>query len=146
MHPSQLPGEGKGHHPHFKASSSASAVRLKAELERAELQAQASALKQKRLLDEQEVKLKAGKEELQIQTALAASDAKFRVLDEFEGQRASSGVTREDGMDSYLEKMEPLELPQTTNTLPVAVKPAPASSNNYSTPASAKQTDQEPLQ
>ena len=84
-----------------RASSSASSARLKAELERAELQAQASALKQKRLLDEQEVKLKADREELQIQTALAASNAKFRVLDELEGLRASSGVSHEDGMDSY---------------------------------------------
>ncbi|XP_061078452.1 protein regulator of cytokinesis 1-like [Conger conger] len=137
---------------HSKTSSSASAVRLKAELERAELQAQASALKQKRLLDEQEAKLRAEREELQIQTALAASDAKLKVLDEYESLRASSKVTKGDGMSSYLEKeQEHLESQAHKQAMPTPyaaamVKTEPASSNNHSAPASAKKTEQESLQ
>lgn len=61
------------------ASSSASSTDLKAELERATLLAQASALKQRQILEEQEAKLKREKEVLEIQIALAASDAKIKI-------------------------------------------------------------------
>ncbi|KAL7825760.1 hypothetical protein SRHO_G00334980 [Serrasalmus rhombeus] len=99
---------------HSKASSSASAARLKAELERAALLAKASALKQRQELDTQEAKakqeaeailarLKLQREELEIQTALAASDAKFKVLDEFECLQVTSRTPSPDGMNSYIE-------------------------------------------
>ncbi|KAL6471847.1 hypothetical protein MHYP_G00204970 [Metynnis hypsauchen] len=105
---------------HSKASSSASAARLKAELERVALLAKASALKQKQELDTQEAKakqeaetilarLKLQREELEIQTALAASDAKFKVLDEFECLQVASRTPSPDGMNSYIETAKPFE-------------------------------------
>lgn len=46
-------------------------------MERPTLLAQASALKQRHMLEEKEAKLKREREELEIQCALAASDAKI---------------------------------------------------------------------
>lgn len=46
--------------------------------------AKAATLKRKEALNKQEVKLKAEKEELELKTALAASDAKLEVLKRFE--------------------------------------------------------------
>lgn len=65
-------------------SSTASSVFLKAEVERAALLPKAAALKQKQDLERQEAELKAKKEELELETAIAASDAKLKVLDNFE--------------------------------------------------------------
>lgn len=70
---------------HSSSSSSASSTRLKTEMERAALLAQAAALKQRQALEKEEAKIKAEKEELEIQTALAAADAKLKVLQRFEG-------------------------------------------------------------
>lgn len=61
--------------------STASSARLKAEVERAALLAKAAALKQKQDLERQEAELKAKREALHLQTAIAASDAKFKVLE-----------------------------------------------------------------
>lgn len=72
-----------------KASSSASSARLKTEMEWAALLAKAAALKQRQALEEQEAKIKAEKEKLEIQTALAAADAKLEVLQRFEGSVVS---------------------------------------------------------
>ncbi|KAL7868352.1 hypothetical protein SRHO_G00097360 [Serrasalmus rhombeus] len=69
--------------------STASSARLKAEMERAALLAQATALKQKQDLERQEAELKAKREQLDLQTAIAASDAKLRVLEVFENERSS---------------------------------------------------------
>lgn len=69
--------------------STASSVRLKAEMERATLHAQATALKQKQELERQEAELKAKREQLDLQTAIAASDAKLKVLKNFENERSS---------------------------------------------------------
>lgn len=69
--------------------STASSVRLKAEMERATLLAQATALKQKQELERQETELKAKREQLDLQTAIAASDAKIKVLENFENERSS---------------------------------------------------------
>ncbi|KAL4005475.1 hypothetical protein ACER0C_005188 [Sarotherodon galilaeus] len=69
--------------------SSASSARLKAELEKAAFLAQAAALKERRALEEQEAKLKAEKEELELRTALAATDAKLKILQRFEGSDVS---------------------------------------------------------
>lgn len=55
-----------------KASSSASSARLQPELEKAALLAKAATLKRKKALEKQEVKIKAEKEELELQAALAA--------------------------------------------------------------------------
>lgn len=91
--------------------SSTSSVRLKAEVERATLLAQAAALKQKQELERQEAELKAKREALELQTAIAASDAKLKVLENYEIERVTcthvspvGGMTIESG---YL----PLGLP-----------------------------------
>ncbi|KAL4009499.1 hypothetical protein ACER0C_003351 [Sarotherodon galilaeus] len=86
------------------ASSSVSSTRMKAEVERATLLIKASSLRQKRLLEEREAKLQAEKEELEIQTALAANEAKIKILSEYESRasKASSRVSTRDGMNSYV--------------------------------------------
>ncbi|KAL3987991.1 21S rRNA GM methyltransferase [Sarotherodon galilaeus] len=86
------------------ASSSVSSTRMKAEVERATLLIKASSLRQKRLLEEREAKLQAEKEELEIQTALAANEAKIKILSEYESRasKASSRVSTRDGMNSYM--------------------------------------------
>ncbi|KAL7852267.1 hypothetical protein SRHO_G00180520 [Serrasalmus rhombeus] len=66
------------------ALSVASSARLKAELEKAALLAKAAALKQRYALDEQELKVKAEKEQLELQAALAAADAQLKVLQKYE--------------------------------------------------------------
>lgn len=64
--------------------------------------AKASTLKRKHNLEEREAQLKREKENLEIQTALAASDDKIQILDEFEGFRISSRASSRNGMDSYV--------------------------------------------
>lgn len=81
-------------------ASSASSARLKAEMERAALVAQAAGLKQKHALEEQEAEFKSEKEELEINTALAAADAKLKVLRKYEGSNAAQSVC------SYFEQHE----------------------------------------
>lgn len=66
------------------SASSASSARLKVELEKAALMARAATLKKKEALTRKEARLKTEKEELEIQTALAATDAKLKVLQRFE--------------------------------------------------------------
>lgn len=73
--------------------SSASSARLKAELEKATLLAQAAALKERRTLEE---------EELDLRTALAATDAKLKILQRFEG----SDVSHRDDKLSFVQ-MQP---------------------------------------
>lgn len=84
------------------ALSSASSTLLKADSERATLLAKASTLKRKHNLEEREAQLKREKENFEIQTALAASDDKIQILDEFEGFRISSRASSRNGMDSYV--------------------------------------------
>ncbi|KAL6480050.1 hypothetical protein MHYP_G00110830 [Metynnis hypsauchen] len=67
-----------------RVSSVASSARLKTELEKAALLAKAAALKQRHVLDEQELKVKAEKEQLELQAALAAADAQLKVLQKYE--------------------------------------------------------------
>lgn len=71
-----------------QASSSASSARLRAEVERVTLEAKAAALKKKHDLDRQEAQIKAQREELEMQTAIEASKAKIKVLEEFEAFQA----------------------------------------------------------
>lgn len=89
-----------------RASSTASSTRLKAELERAALLAKASALRRKQILEEQEAKIKREKEDLEMQTALAASDAKIKLLSEFEGSFITSRASSYDGKGSTVNKRQ----------------------------------------
>lgn len=64
-------------------SFTTSSVHLKAGVGRAALLAKAAALKQKQELERQEPELKAKREELELNTAIAALDAKLKVLGNF---------------------------------------------------------------
>lgn len=75
-------------------ASSATSARLKEEATRAALEAQAAALRQKQALALKEAQLMAEKEELQIQTALAVSNAKIKVYENHE-------MSECDGMNDY---------------------------------------------
>lgn len=59
-------------------------------LQRTELLSKAAALKQKQDLERQEAELKAKREELELETTIAASDAKLKLLDDFAIGRMSS--------------------------------------------------------
>ncbi|XP_054869314.1 uncharacterized protein LOC129349591 [Amphiprion ocellaris] len=72
------------------STSSAHSERLKIELERAALLAKTAALKRKQALEEQELQLKAEKEELELQAGLDAADARLAVLRQYEGSEVSS--------------------------------------------------------
>lgn len=61
--------------------SSISSVRQKEEAERASLFARAASLKQQQALDIEECKLKAKREQLEIETAIAALTAKIKMLE-----------------------------------------------------------------
>lgn len=61
-------------------SDSLSVAGSKAEMQRVALVAQAPGLKQKHALEKQEAKIKSEKETVEIDTALAAADAKLKVL------------------------------------------------------------------
>ena len=74
--------------------SSLSTVRIKEEAERAAVIARALALEQKQVIDLEEAKLKAKREKLEVDAALAESTAKLKVLESYE----------EDGMNSYISK------------------------------------------
>ncbi|KAL6480070.1 hypothetical protein MHYP_G00111030 [Metynnis hypsauchen] len=78
-----------------RVSSVASSARLKTELEKAALLAKAAALKQRHVLDEQELKVKAEKEQLELQAALAAADAQLKMLQKYE---ESSDAGRDAGV------------------------------------------------
>ncbi|KAL6473214.1 hypothetical protein MHYP_G00194020 [Metynnis hypsauchen] len=64
--------------------SSTSSVRLKLKAEREALLARAAAMKMKQELEQEEVRLRVKKEQWQIETELAASNAKLKVYEEFE--------------------------------------------------------------
>ncbi|KAL6455379.1 hypothetical protein MHYP_G00361890 [Metynnis hypsauchen] len=88
-----------------RVSSVASSARLKTELEKAALLAKAAALKQRHVLDEQELKVKAEKEQLELQAALAAADAQLKVLQKYE---ESSDAGRDAG-EHTLEQCKKLQ-------------------------------------
>ncbi|KAL6491217.1 hypothetical protein MHYP_G00015620 [Metynnis hypsauchen] len=73
-----------GKSPHSRAasvvSSNASSTKLKYEAERAALIAQATALKRKQEIDRELAQLQAKKEDLELQTAIDAANAKIEVL------------------------------------------------------------------
>ena len=77
--------------------------------------ARMAALKERHALEENEQKIKRKKEQLELETELAASDAMLAVLQAVDGQRLSQAPT--DGMNSYFEKGK--RKTGTTNTQPI---------------------------
>ncbi len=73
-------------------ASLTSSARVKEEAKHAALLARASALRTKQELEAEELRLKAKKEQLELDTEIAASNAELKVLKEYEGQ---------DGMNDY---------------------------------------------
>lgn len=73
--------------------SSTASSRLKIETERAELLARANALLQKQELEREETELKAKRENLELQTAIAAAEAKLQVLSMYEPARSVSDAS-----------------------------------------------------
>ncbi|KAL0157129.1 hypothetical protein M9458_048375, partial [Cirrhinus mrigala] len=74
-------GSSAGHSVASSATSSSSILRMKEEAEKAALLAKAASLKKKQALQLEEMNLKAKLEELEVQTAIAISDAKLKVYD-----------------------------------------------------------------
>lgn len=75
--------------------------KLAAQAEKAALMERVAALQKKHDLEAQEERLKRKKEQLELETELAATNAKINVLESM-GSRNSSRVS--DGMNSYLRK------------------------------------------
>lgn len=107
-------------------SSTTSSAQIKAAAERAALVARMAALKEQHALDEQEQQIRRRKEQLKLETELAASTAKLAVLQASDGR--SSRVSS-NGMNSYFErekrKLKPLNTlnPAAKEYEPVASKP-----------------------
>ena len=95
--------KSKSNHKSSSSSraSSTSSARIKAQAEKAALMERVAALKKKHELEAQEEQLKRKKEQLELETELAATNAKINVLEAM-GSRSSSRVS--DGMNSYLRK------------------------------------------
>lgn len=81
--------------------SATSAARINAEAERAALLKRSEALKRKHHIEAQEERLRREKEQLELETDLAATTARLQVLEVNSSQR---GSRRSDGMNSYLER------------------------------------------
>ncbi|RXN30628.1 hypothetical protein ROHU_017620 [Labeo rohita] len=84
------------------STSTASSARLKEEANRAALLAKAAALKERQVLEMKEAQLKAEMEKLEIETALAMSDAKIKVYQDCEERQhyaSQSVVTKSSGAD-----------------------------------------------
>lgn len=71
-------------------ASTISSARISAEVERAALLVKHAALKKKQAIERQEAELKAKREEFELEVALAASDAKMKVIKQYESSRTSS--------------------------------------------------------
>lgn len=74
--------------------STASSERVKEEANRAALMARAASLKEKQALELKEAEIKAAKERLEIETAIAVSTAKVKVYEECEGVKSQVSETR----------------------------------------------------
>ena len=81
-------------------ASSAASARLKEEANRAALLAKAASLKDMHALEQKEAQLRADREQLELQTALAVSDAKIKVFKENEAPENEAHEQR-DGMNDY---------------------------------------------
>lgn len=82
-------------------TSATSAARINAEAERAALLKRSEALKRKHHIEAQEERLRREKEQLALETDLAATTARLQVL---EMNSSQCGSRRSDGMNSYLER------------------------------------------
>ncbi len=82
--------------------SSTSSACIKAQADQAALLACAAALKGKHALEEQEFLLKRKKEQLELDTEIAASTARLTVLQACDGSSVTGG--KSDGMESYFRK------------------------------------------
>lgn len=102
--------------PSSHSPSSALCRRLKLQLKRDEWLAEASAVKQRRVSEERESKLRKEKELVKTLTALAATDPKFNILTEFKGLSATS--SSRDGTNPSLKDLPDAE--QTTSSVPAA--------------------------
>lgn len=103
-------------------SSTASSVKIKVAAKKAAVMARMAALKERHALEEQEQKIKRKKEQLDLETELAASDAMLAVFQAMDGQRLSQAPT--DGMNSYFEKERRRPAPQMLNPLAKQYEPA----------------------
>ncbi|XP_043956787.1 uncharacterized protein LOC122822295 [Gambusia affinis] len=74
------------------STSSASSARLKEEAKRAALLAKAATLKKKQLLELEEAQLKAKKEQLDVETAIAEATAKIKVYEDYEAPVIRDGT------------------------------------------------------
>ena len=75
------------------SKTSSARLRLEAEAEREALMAQAASMKRRQEIELEEAHLKAQKEQLELDTKIAASNAKIKVYAEYEGGQ--------DGMNDY---------------------------------------------
>lgn len=87
-------------HSQVSRVSSTSSARIKAEADKAALMERMTALKMKHLLEAKEEELRKEKEQLALETDLAAANAKLRVLE----INLKCGSKGSDGMNSYFER------------------------------------------
>lgn len=74
------------------STSTASSARLKEEAKRAARLAKAAALKKKQLLELEEAQLKAKKEQLDVETAIAEATAKIKIYEDYEAPVIKDGT------------------------------------------------------
>lgn len=98
---SNVGSQCSSHRSGLSKLSTTSSVRIQAEAERAALMARAAALKERHALEEREQQLRRQREELDLETELAASTAKLAVLQASELKGSSQASA--DGMN-YLAK------------------------------------------
>lgn len=75
--------------------------------EHAALLAQAASLKEKETLELEECKLKARKDQLKIETAISASSAKLKVLENCEHENQQNAHSEMRSVDNLLSRPEP---------------------------------------
>lgn len=91
------------------STTSAASARLKVATEKAALLARAAALKRKHALEMEKAQLNSRLELMELEVSLAESDAKLKVLENFESEKEQHLPTsepqeqHEDGMNEYLE-------------------------------------------
>lgn len=86
--------------------SSISSIRQKEQAEHAALLARAASLKQKEALELEECQLKARKDQLEVETAIAASSAKIKVLENCEYENQQHATDHSEWTIYYLKKSQ----------------------------------------
>ncbi len=104
-------------------ASTTSSARISAEAERAALLVKHAALKKEQAIERQEAELKAKREEFELEVALAASDAKIKVIKQYESCRSSAVSHKEVDLESgsitpHEDVFQPLRPQSTNNTVP----------------------------